>query len=198
MFDNEEKKNSFASTASDILNKVNKAISGKKEAAKAAQAEKDSFKQDDAEFEDDVLELLEEAPEISNIQSDSSQNIAESEISNMNFDPLKSFENGMLNLKSEENLQTKTNNSTEEKNMKEKIISETTAETTAALFNQLKQTAKTKQSSESLKFRSGTTVEDIIVELVRPHLKEWLDQHLPSVVKAAVEKEVKKLIPNEE
>ncbi|MDX1924546.1 MAG: DUF2497 domain-containing protein [Rickettsiaceae bacterium] len=89
-------------------------------------------------------------------------------------------------------------NLSQEKNMSEKIVSEDAAEATAALFHQLKTAAKSKADSESLKFRSGTTVEEVVAELVRPHLSEWLDKNLPAIVKSCVEKEVKKLIPTEE
>ncbi|NDB82148.1 MAG: DUF2497 domain-containing protein [Alphaproteobacteria bacterium] len=82
--------------------------------------------------------------------------------------------------------------------MKEKMVSEMTAEKTSALFNQLKDTVKIKTESESLKFRSGTTMEEVVSELVRPHLVEWLNQNLPSIVKNCVEKEVKKLLPSDE
>ncbi|MDX1923984.1 MAG: DUF2497 domain-containing protein [Rickettsiaceae bacterium] len=82
--------------------------------------------------------------------------------------------------------------------MKEKMVSEATAEKTSALFNQLKSTVKTKIESESLKFRAGTTMEDVVSELIRPHLIEWLNQNLHSIVRNCVEKEVQKLLPSEE
>jgi cell pole-organizing protein PopZ len=42
-------------------------------------------------------------------------------------------------------------------------------------------------------FRSGTCVEDLVVEALKPMLKEWLDGNLPALVKALVEKEVRRL-----
>jgi cell pole-organizing protein PopZ len=42
-------------------------------------------------------------------------------------------------------------------------------------------------------FRSGTSVEDLVVEALKPMLKEWLDGNLPALVKALVEKEVRRL-----
>jgi cell pole-organizing protein PopZ len=42
-------------------------------------------------------------------------------------------------------------------------------------------------------FRSGTTVEDLVVESLKPMLKEWLDTNLPSMVEALVKKEISKL-----
>lgn len=42
-------------------------------------------------------------------------------------------------------------------------------------------------------FRSGSTVEDLVIEALKPMLKEWLDGNLPSMVKALVEKEIRRL-----
>jgi cell pole-organizing protein PopZ len=219
MSDKQEKKVSLASTASEILNKVNKAISGKKDNAKAEPARIEPQVEDD-----DVLELLEEAAS-PNLSNPAQENINPEQIfsplenstiptDKSSYDALKAFENGMLNFnpsneKNQNIIEEQLENTnpispyneeqvTQGNNMTEKLVSENTAETTAALFNQLKHTAKSKQSAENLKFRSGTTVEDVIIELVKPHLREWLDQNLHSIVKATVEKEVKKLIPNEE
>ena len=42
-------------------------------------------------------------------------------------------------------------------------------------------------------FRDGTTVEDLVSEMLRPMMKEWLDKNLPPIVERIVEREVKKL-----
>ncbi len=47
---------------------------------------------------------------------------------------------------------------------------------------------------ESPGFRSGNTVEGLVQELLRPMLKEWLDDNLPKLVERIVEKEVKRII----
>lgn len=39
----------------------------------------------------------------------------------------------------------------------------------------------------------GRSVDELLVELLRPMLKDWLDQNLPAVVERVVEQEVKKL-----
>jgi cell pole-organizing protein PopZ len=46
---------------------------------------------------------------------------------------------------------------------------------------------------ESASFRSGTTVEDLVVESLKPMLKAWLDANLPGIVEKLVEKEVRRL-----
>lgn len=48
-------------------------------------------------------------------------------------------------------------------------------------------------SAHGHSFRSGTTVEDLVVESLRPMLKEWLDDHLPALVRNLVEKEIRRL-----
>ena len=55
-----------------------------------------------------------------------------------------------------------------------------------------------KQHTDGLSFRSGTTVEDLVIELLKPQLSEWLNHHLPGLVKHVVEKEIQKLIPRED
>ncbi len=50
--------------------------------------------------------------------------------------------------------------------------------------------------SESLRIANkegGTTLEDIVTEMVHPMIKEWLDANLPAIVEQAVEDEVQRL-----
>jgi uncharacterized protein len=42
-------------------------------------------------------------------------------------------------------------------------------------------------------FRSGATVEDLVLEALRPMLKDWLDSNLPGLVQSLVEKEIRRL-----
>jgi uncharacterized protein len=44
-----------------------------------------------------------------------------------------------------------------------------------------------------LGFRSGATVEDLVVEALKPELKQWLNTHLPSIVERMVSAEIKKI-----
>ena len=46
----------------------------------------------------------------------------------------------------------------------------------------------------SPEFRNGNTVEDLVLEGLRPMLKDWLDEHLPVIVQKIVEKEVKRIV----
>lgn len=217
--------NTLTSTASAILQKVNNAIANKRDVPSKL---KISPLADKHEEEDDVLELLEEAiahdvphsPPGSGVSSKSpatedlktadsisaeekthtAEEIrAEQKSDDKEYNPANSQEFDTEKFTPPAiNVINDINNTNSSDIMKEKLVSDNTAQKTAELFNKLKETARSVQSSDNVKFRSGTTVEDIIIELVRPYLKEWLDEHLPSIVKNAVEKEVKKLIPNEE
>ena len=42
--------------------------------------------------------------------------------------------------------------------------------------------------------RNGNTVEDLVLEALKPMLKAWLDEHLPLIVQKIVEREVKRLV----
>lgn len=50
-----------------------------------------------------------------------------------------------------------------------------------------------KQTTPSPQFRSGMTVEDMVEELLKPMMKEWLDSNLPIIVERIVEREVVRL-----
>ena len=77
------------------------------------------------------------------------------------------------------------------------IISDAVAATSRqTLKNFMKMTEK--NDIDTLKLRSGNTVEDIIIELIKPQLSDWLNKNLPSLVASVVEKEIKKLVPKDE
>jgi len=48
-------------------------------------------------------------------------------------------------------------------------------------------------SSALLMPKDGRTIEDVVRELLRPLLKEWLDQNLPRIVETKVEEEVHRI-----
>lgn len=47
--------------------------------------------------------------------------------------------------------------------------------------------------TSGLHFRSGDTIEDLVLEALRPMLKDWLDENLTKIVERLVEKEVRRL-----
>ena len=40
----------------------------------------------------------------------------------------------------------------------------------------------------------GGTVEDLVIEILRPMMREWLDQNLPIIVERIVQKEIRRLV----
>ena len=55
-----------------------------------------------------------------------------------------------------------------------------------------------KSEIDSLPLKNGTTVEDIIIDLLKPQLSDWLNKNLPGIVNNIVQREIKKLIPQDE
>jgi len=49
-------------------------------------------------------------------------------------------------------------------------------------------------TTPSPQFRSGSSVEDLVMEALKPMLKGWLDANLPNIVERLVEREIKKLV----
>lgn len=70
----------------------------------------------------------------------------------------------------------------------EALLSETTAEATTAVMAKL-----ARQSALNDEGHNGATIETIVREMLRPMLKEWLDQNLPDIVQSMVERELEKL-----
>jgi cell pole-organizing protein PopZ len=73
------------------------------------------------------------------------------------------------------------------------LLSDEVAAATAAQFKRLGNKLPPEVHVASPPFRSGTTVEDLVTEMLRPMMKEWLDINLPQIVERIVEREVRKL-----
>lgn len=78
---------------------------------------------------------------------------------------------------------------------KDSLISDETAAVSAAA---LKKLAQQKDEADqamvtSIPLRSGETVEDLVIEALKPMLKEWLNMNLAGIVQRIVEKEVRRL-----
>ena len=43
--------------------------------------------------------------------------------------------------------------------------------------------------------KSGQTIEELVVDVMKPELRKWLNQNLPTIVRDVVEKEVRRLMP---
>jgi uncharacterized protein len=67
----------------------------------------------------------------------------------------------------------------------EPLVSDPTADQTATSFGQLARSVAMP--------KAGRNLEDVVSELLRPLLKAWLDEHLPTIVQAKVEEEVERI-----
>lgn len=65
------------------------------------------------------------------------------------------------------------------------LVGDPAAAAAAAAFGQL--------SSQILMPRDGRTLEDVVRELLRPLLKQWLDDNLPRIVQDTVQSEVERI-----
>jgi len=78
----------------------------------------------------------------------------------------------------------------------EQLLSQQSAEAAATSLRNLVSNIP-QQKIESPVTRSGNTIEDLVVETLRPMLADWLNKNLPKIVERIVEKEVRKLMPRE-
>ena len=78
----------------------------------------------------------------------------------------------------------------------ESLLTHEAAEASAhALKNLVNSIPKPKVDSPLM--RSGSTLEDLVVESLKPQLSEWLNENLPTIVQNLVEKEIRKILPRD-
>jgi cell pole-organizing protein PopZ len=68
------------------------------------------------------------------------------------------------------------------------IVDKVTAQATAAALNQL-----VVDMPSYVGMGQGLSLEEIVKELLRPLLKEWLDQHLPGMAERLVQEEISRI-----
>ena len=68
----------------------------------------------------------------------------------------------------------------------DEMLGETSAAAATAAFQNLSQSIRVSDGE-------GRTLEDIVVELLKPMVKEWLDANLPAIVEEKVEEEVQRV-----
>ncbi|AFC73952.1 DUF2497 domain-containing protein [Rickettsia montanensis] len=76
----------------------------------------------------------------------------------------------------------------------EKLISTKSAEEVGDIFKNFTDTIKGKKLDNNIS--SKNALEELVVEMLKPELKAWLDKNLPVLVKELVEIEIKKLVQN--
>lgn len=77
----------------------------------------------------------------------------------------------------------------------EGIASQKTLAASAAALKQLKPEPEpqTEFHAERIAFRSGMTIEDLVLETLRPMLREWVDSNMPGMVERLVAREISKI-----
>ncbi|MDR0329201.1 MAG: DUF2497 domain-containing protein [Rickettsia sp.] len=83
----------------------------------------------------------------------------------------------------------------EEELLQTSLVSDKSAVETTKIFQHFSKTAQ--EISANASNPTVKTLEDIIIEMLRPQLSQWLNKNLPLLVKQLVEKEIQKLIPND-
>lgn len=76
------------------------------------------------------------------------------------------------------------------------LVGESAAASAASAFAGLAASFKKPEAAPAggdMSFVSGNTVEAMVAEMLRPLLKDWLDNNLPGIVQAAVQKEVERI-----
>lgn len=78
----------------------------------------------------------------------------------------------------------------------ESLMSEVAVEASASALRSLAgsaQPAVHHTVASGASFRSGLTVEDLVIESLKPMLKEWLDENLPQIVERKVQREIERI-----
>ncbi|MFU7503016.1 MAG: DUF2497 domain-containing protein [Candidatus Tisiphia sp.] len=83
----------------------------------------------------------------------------------------------------------------EEKLLQTSLVSDKSAAETTKIFQHFSKTAQ--EISANASNPTVKTLENLIIEMLRPQLSQWLNTNLPLLVKQLVEKEIQKLIPND-
>ncbi|MEE8563735.1 MAG: DUF2497 domain-containing protein [Alphaproteobacteria bacterium] len=80
----------------------------------------------------------------------------------------------------------------------ESIISAAAAAASGTFAQLAKAMDREPETVGNMALGSGHTLEDLVKEMVRPMLKEWLDQNLPALVKHLVRKEIQRMVSRAE
>jgi len=75
----------------------------------------------------------------------------------------------------------------------EGLVSKATAAASTAAFAAMHNKARERRGGEVYLGDGAITLEEIVKELLRPQLQEWLDLHLPGLVERLVREEIERL-----
>lgn len=77
------------------------------------------------------------------------------------------------------------------------LLSETAAQASVSALSGLSSVMNNPLSIESMPIgNGGRTLENMVLELIKPYLKNWLDANLPTLVEHIVQKEIRKITRN--
>ena len=79
------------------------------------------------------------------------------------------------------------------KTSQESLVSENIFSKAACAFDALSEAVKNKEILEEQQGTGGQRVDDLMKEIMRPYIKNWLDQNLPTIVERLVQKEISRL-----
>lgn len=137
----------------------------------AAEAQQDYTPEADPEPEDDALELTDRVDQVGDLDVYSPTTApaaAEPESATYAPEPAPSYE--------------------PPPKVEDSLLSQTAASAAASAFGQLSSAIGMPQSDR--------TLEDVVRELLRPLLKQWLDDNLPRIVETSVREEVERIARN--
>jgi cell pole-organizing protein PopZ len=73
------------------------------------------------------------------------------------------------------------------------LVSASPAAASSAAFSEITSRLRERRSSEVFLGNGAVTLEEIVRDLLKPMLREWLDENLPSLVERLVHEEIKRL-----
>ncbi len=74
------------------------------------------------------------------------------------------------------------------------VISGAAASASVEAFSKLAQAAEPGLGDASRSSEGTQSVEDLVTEMLRPMLRDWLDRNLPAIVERIVQKEIRRLV----
>jgi uncharacterized protein len=80
------------------------------------------------------------------------------------------------------------------KNGRESLVSDRAAGAATGAFAKLSQAVQRTPPDVAIADDSGRTVEQFIEDIMRPMLRDWLDENLPPLVERIVQKEIQKIV----
>lgn len=146
---------------------------------------------------DDVLNQTEEES-VEELLEDNVESAIEEEVAPTDSDVLSaSVAEEEVTQFAEVSVEDQVENSNHEVDLDGNLISDKVADVATDTLKNLKNSLP-KPIINSPVTRGGTTLEELAIEAMKPFLADWLNKNLPVIVKQLVEKEIRKLVPNDD